>query len=131
MIRKKRILIVDDDETLLFSLKIWLESKKEFQVFVASNADDALTIADQEWLHLMVIDLRLDPNNDDDRSGFDLARKMWGGTPKIFLTTVSDLPSAVRAGFYEMRESNVVGYVAKKDGEQEAPSSHSQNPGSA
>src|SRR5882724_9624053 len=114
--RIPRILIVDDDKMLLASLRLWSESCG-FEVFAAASADEALAIAQREWLHLAIIDIRLDPNDDEDRSGFDLARKMWNGIPKIFLTSRTDYESTGPAGF-EMREENVVGYVVKKEREQ-------------
>lgn len=116
--RKIRILIVDDDQRLLSRLKLWLESKEDgFTVITVDTADKALTIADQEWLHVAIIDILLKPNIDQDRSGFDLARKMWEGIPKIFLTTLTDYGSTKEAGF-GMTGHGVVGYVDKEEGEQ-------------
>lgn len=118
--RKVRILIVDDDESILYAVKIWLENKSDdFTVFTASTAEEALDIAEREWLHLIVIDIRL-KKDPDDRSGIDLAKKMWSEVPKIFLTIVEDFNTARNGLSNKMKdEANVVAYVPKSLGEQE------------
>jgi CheY-like chemotaxis protein len=119
MVRKARILIVDDDERLLKALKRWLgKGKNGLTVFTAANAQDALNLSEREWLHLALIDVKLS-DDPDDRGGFDLARKMWPGIPKIYLTVLEDGDSSRTGLSEEMKdESNVVGYILKRDGEQ-------------
>jgi CheY-like chemotaxis protein len=120
MARKARILFVDDDERLCKAMKRWLGKKEyNFTVFTASNAEEAQAIADREWLHLAVIDIMLDDNDPDNRVGFDLARRMWSGIPKIFLTVLADGDSMLEGLSNEMKEeANVIGYIRKRDGEQ-------------
>lgn len=117
--RKARILIVDDDELLLNSLERWLSRKEnDYTVFTALTPESALAIAEREWLHLALIDIRL-TKSAQDRSGFDLARKIWSHLPKIFLTGLTDGETILEGFSKEMKEKwNVVDYVPKRAGEQ-------------
>lgn len=119
MTRKARILIVDNDDRLRRALKRRLAKENYgLTVFTASNAQEALDLADREWLHCALIDVIL-TDDPDDRGGFDLALKMWRGIFKIFLTVLADGTSSRSGLSNEMKEeANVVGYIPKGDGEQ-------------
>ena len=64
------MLIVDDEEDLCFFAKSYFQ-RREYNVFVASNAAQALKIAKRENPSIMLLDVRL-----DDMNGIELLRRI-------------------------------------------------------
>ena len=54
----KTILVIDDEELIVRSLKKLLE-KKGFTVFIAKNGQDALAMIEVEEFDLIVVDIRM------------------------------------------------------------------------
>ena len=54
----KNILIIDDEELIIKSLKKLLE-KNGYSVFIAKNGQDALVMAEEESFDLIVADIRM------------------------------------------------------------------------
>ena len=54
----KNILIIDDEELIIRSLKKLLE-KNGYSVFIAKNGQDALVMAEEENFDLIVADIRM------------------------------------------------------------------------
>jgi len=54
----KKILIIDDEELIVRSLKKLLE-KNDFEVFLAKNGQDALVMTEEERFDLVIADIRL------------------------------------------------------------------------
>lgn len=54
----KRILIIDDEELIVKSLKKLLE-KNGFNVFAVKNGQDAVVVAEEEHFDLIVADIRM------------------------------------------------------------------------
>ncbi|MFN7017255.1 MAG: response regulator transcription factor, partial [Fimbriimonadales bacterium] len=77
-----RVLLVEDDPVLCETLQYNLQ-RERLQVFVASNAEDALQLFNQHQPHLVILDVML-----PSRSGFDLCRiiRQHSQTPVLFLT---------------------------------------------
>ncbi len=84
---KKRILIVDDDEAILDSVKGYL-SLKGYSVDTAKTAKDAIRKSEDHFYNLAILDIRL-----PDANGTDLLTKMRKTRPemvKIMLTGYPD-----------------------------------------
>ena len=91
-----RILIVDDDSTILTSLSQRLKSWG-YVVLTAGTGEEALKIAQEQLPHLMLLDIML-PR----MKGRQLCEKMkldslTASIPVIFLTALG-LPDHIRAG---------------------------------
>jgi CheY-like chemotaxis protein len=54
----KKILVIDDEELIIKSLKKLLE-RNNFEVFLAKNGQDALIMAEEENFDLIVADIRM------------------------------------------------------------------------
>lgn len=79
----KKIVIVEDEPSLVFTLQDTLESE-DYEVFVAKKGDNAIDIVKKENPDLMILDLML-----PGMSGYDVCRKVRGMNytfPIIMLT---------------------------------------------
>ena len=56
--KKKRVMVVDDDPSLVKVMRIYLE-RSGFEVHVATDGQMALELLDRVRPHLMVLDIRL------------------------------------------------------------------------
>lgn len=89
----KRILVVDDNLTLLEALQFELENAGEgYQVETASSEQDALERLRCRVFHVAVVDVRMRDNRDaQDRSGLTIARHALGlSVPTIVHTAFPD-----------------------------------------
>lgn len=89
----RRILIVDDDLTLLRTLQLFF--KDRYQVFVATSARQAMTILENETIQIVLLDILL-----PDQNGIDLLSEIKNLSPEtsvIMLTAVRDVQEVVRA----------------------------------
>jgi two-component system response regulator GlrR len=89
-----KILVVDDDETILKLLKMRLEATG-YQVFTASQSQEALKIVETEAINLALVDLKLNGEN-----GIDLMKnlhKINPILPIIILTAFGTVKTAVEA----------------------------------
>lgn len=82
------ILLVDDDEINLLILKEYL--KNQYNVFLATNAKDALDILDKSDIHLILLDVEMPEIN-----GFELVEKIKtipknSDIPFMFITGRND-----------------------------------------
>lgn len=74
----KRILIVDDEETITFSLyQSFILSKEPFEVVTAESAEEALQKFNEKPFHLVITDIFL-----PGMSGFDLLREIKKKVPE-------------------------------------------------
>ncbi|MCB9127778.1 MAG: response regulator transcription factor [Ardenticatenales bacterium] len=88
-----RILVVDDDQSILHLLREKLRIEG-FQVFSAASGSDALSVIQKQGLpHLAIFDIHM-PGMD----GFELAEEVQGYSdlPIIFLTAVDDESAIVQ-----------------------------------
>jgi len=83
---KKRILLVEDDRTIVMGLEYSLR-QEGYDVFVCYNAADAETAVDELPFDLALVDLSL-----PDGSGYDVCRRIraYGEKPVVFLTACDD-----------------------------------------
>jgi DNA-binding response OmpR family regulator len=92
MTQDTTILITDDDDDLLFTLRMQLEADG-YTVLSAPNGQVALALAERTLPHLAVLDLVM-PGMD----GFELARRLkrLGEVPIIMLTALDDEENIVK-----------------------------------
>lgn len=91
---KPQLLLVDDDETFCSVLKPALE-KRNFQVTVAYNVKDGISLAEQTEPEFAIIDLRIGYD-----SGLELVKKLISlddNTHIVMLTGYSSIATAVEA----------------------------------
>lgn len=100
MKRKARILLVDDDVSLLKLLGLRLKSEG-FAVTTAGSGAEALTWLEQERPDLVLSDLRMDGM--DGLALFDRIQRQHVGLPVIIMTahgSITDAVSATRSGVF-------------------------------
>lgn len=87
----KKILLVEDNETIVMGLKYSLE-QENFQVISALNVEKAKDILNQETIDLILLDVTLPDGN-----GFELCKyiKQKLDVPVIFLTAQDEETSVV------------------------------------
>ncbi|KAF3982436.1 MAG: response regulator transcription factor [Methylococcales symbiont of Hymedesmia sp. n. MRB-2018] len=91
---KPNLLLVDDDETFCSVLKPALE-KRNFQVSVAYNVKEGISVAEQTEPEFAIIDLRIGHD-----SGLELVKKLFSlddNTHIVMLTGYSSITTAVEA----------------------------------
>ena len=83
---KPTILLVDNDADTLGSSRRYLTSNG-YNIQTASSAEEALRYCQQEVVHLVLIDVRLEDDKDEkDRSGLRLAAQLDPSISKIIVT---------------------------------------------
>ena len=99
--RKKNVLIVDDDPDVLEMLKQLLE-KLEYTPFVASNGEQGLKIIDKNKIDVVVSDLVMPEMN-----GMELLKRVKsrkGDIPFVMITgypTIETAVEAIKKGAYD------------------------------
>lgn len=93
-VQKYRILLVDDDPSLLSLLTMRLNAAG-YQVQTAQSAEQALAMLPIAKPHLVITDLRMEGM--DGLSLFDAIRKSHASVPVIILTAHGSIPDAVAA----------------------------------
>ena len=86
----KKILIIDDDQEIVESIKIVLESKN-YEVIFANSAKVGLEKANESSPDLIILDVMMEKSN----SGFEVARELKGNDkskniPILMLTAIKD-----------------------------------------
>ncbi len=89
---KKKILVIDDEEILTKTFAKLLE-KQNYEVLIASRAEDALTMAEEEDFDLILCDIRM-PGKNGVETILEIRSltqsKGRGDIPVIFLTGFAD-----------------------------------------
>ena len=88
-----RVLIVDDDEELRLLCRLCLQAHGAFEVLCASGGEEALALAEQERLDLVLMDLFM-PGMDGPATLTQLrARPRTAHLPAVLMTAVGEHPS--------------------------------------
>jgi CheY-like chemotaxis protein len=94
---KGRVLVVDNNPKVLASVRDFLKANG-YLVHTADSPRQALKIAQEEIVHLCIIDVRLiDDYDETDVSGLDLAAVIDPDIPKIILTAYGDTGLIIRS----------------------------------
>ncbi len=84
---KKRILIVDDDKTILTSFSEILQSKG-YSIDTAESGNEAIVKTDKQFFNLVLLDIKL-----PDIEGIDLLNSIKETSPKMVKIVVSGYAS--------------------------------------
>jgi len=87
---KPKLLIVDDDEGILKQLK-WAFSD-EYEVFLASTKEEALSFVNKEKLDLAALDVNLNPYGHTSKEGLEVLEEIISISPltKVIMITGND-----------------------------------------
>jgi len=102
----KRILIVDDETSVLNTLKR-LFRNKPYDIIVATSGHDGLDLLVEQPVDLIISDMRMPEM--DGAEFLSLAKKSSPLTERILLTGYSDMESTVKA----INDGGIFGYVSK------------------
>lgn len=100
-----RLLLVDDDESLLRLLKIRLQGNN-YHVDTAESGDQALKLLDRTPIDVVISDLRMDGINGIEL--FEMIQRQHTGLPVIIITAQGSIQDAVAA-----TQKGVFGFLAK------------------
>lgn len=99
---KKKILIIDDEEDLIFFVKANLELIGDYEVIIATSGKEGVAIASSQDVDLILLDIMM-PKMD----GFEVLEKIKESKkalaiPVIMLTAKGDIDSKLKAaGLYD------------------------------
>lgn len=114
---KGRILVVDNNPQVLASVGDFLKANG-YTVLTTGSPQQALKLAQEEIVHLAIIDVRLTDDYDEtDLSGLDLAAAMDPAIPKVMLTAYENPEPIIRSlGPGKRGMALAVDFVLKKLG---------------
>jgi two-component system, NtrC family, response regulator len=95
---KAKILLVDDEENILKQMCWALEA--EYEVFTASDENEALKAFERQKIAVVTLDLSLNPGNSGDLNGLRLLERMLAQNPAtrvIVVTGNNDQTTALQA----------------------------------
>ena len=102
---KKRILIVDDEEGLRFTMDLFL-SEEGYEVALAANYDEAVSLMAEATFDLMFIDIVM-----EGKSGIELLRTVKADNPNAQVIIITGAPSAETAA--EALRLGALDYIVK------------------
>lgn len=92
---RRSILVIDDEENFLTLLQ-WFLSQRDYEVFTASSADEALKLLGHRMFDIALIDLRLGTSD-----GLMLLEEMTNRLPRpnVFMMTAYPTVSSIKQAF--------------------------------
>ncbi len=90
-----KIIVVDDDQSIIDAVKTALETRKEYEVFSASSGEEALEIFRKHDIDIGFLDIKMPGMN-----GIELLKKVKEESPQthiIMMTAYATVDSAVEA----------------------------------
>lgn len=106
----KKILVIDDEELIIKSLSKLLE-KNGYEVFIIKSGQDAIAIAEEEYVDLIISDIRMPGMN-----GIEVIKNILG----IYTQKESPVPAVIFITGYadkkvekEARDLNPAAYIYK------------------
>lgn len=94
MKKKYSILLVDDQDAILDLLETILEND-DYQIYRASNADEAMKILEKHYIHLIISDQVMPGMTGTDM--FQIVKDMYPDTLRILITAYPDIENAMDA----------------------------------
>ncbi|MFN2431309.1 MAG: response regulator [Gemmatimonadota bacterium] len=96
---QKKILLVDDEESVRLSLGFWLR-RNNFSVTLCGAADDARAALERESFDFVISDFRLTPRGEEGVALLAQARTSNPGAKCILVTATppDELPDTLRSG---------------------------------
>ena len=91
--RKRNILVVDDDGTMLRTLKLWLSDK--YRVYMANSGMNAITLLAKNPVDLILLDYEMPVANGPQVLKMIRSEEATRHTPVMFLTAKNDKESVV------------------------------------
>jgi 6-phosphofructokinase 1 len=113
-----RILIVENSERVRSALQDRIEVEEEYLVFLAANREQAHQKLKEELIHLALVDVRLDDDDDEnDQSGLDLCQELDATVARIIVTGYPEEWNVVRSALMlnEGNERIADGFLAKHE----------------
>jgi len=113
----KKILCLDDEEIALEASAEYLEAFG-YQVICASTLEEVDQLLTTTYVHMMLVDLCLEPEDERDRSGLELIENIdYAIIPKVVLTGFDEDPKSVRRAFAPENKDvpAAVNYIGKND----------------
>ena len=102
---KPRLLVVDDDNEVLTSFKLWLEGEG-FRTFTALNSKEALTILEEEVIEVVLLDFRLGSED-----GLTVAKLLNEADDDLKIIIITGYPSYEKA--VESIKAGIFDYLSK------------------
>ena len=99
--RKPGILIVDDDDQVLKSLKMWLKNEG-FRPMTASNGDEAAVVIQDNAIEVAIVDFKMGKED-----GIDVAQRLWKLDNRVKIIMLTGFPSyeiavkAMKVGIFD------------------------------
>ncbi len=90
---KKHILVVDDDSTMLRTLKLWLSDK--YRVFMANSGMNAISLLAKNKVDLILLDYEMPVANGPQVLSMIRSEPTTKDTPVMFLTAKNDKESVM------------------------------------
>ena len=90
---KKHILVVDDDSTMLRTLKLWLSDK--YRVFMANSGMNAISLLAKNKVDLILLDYEMPVANGPQVLSMIRSEPSTKDTPVMFLTAKNDKESVM------------------------------------
>ena len=103
--RKFAILIVDDDEQVLKSLKIWLKNEG-YAPLTASNGDDALKVIEEHLVDVALVDFRMGKED-----GINVAKRLKQADEMVKIIMLTGFPSYETA--VKAMKGGISDYISK------------------
>lgn len=92
--RRKHILVVDDDGTMLRTLKLWLSDK--YQVYMANSGMNAITLLAQKHVDLILLDYEMPVASGPEVLEMIRSDPLTKDIPVMFLTARNDKESVMK-----------------------------------
>ncbi len=92
---RKRILVVDDDPTMLQTIRMWLQDK--YTLFITSSGAQAITLLAKQEVDLVLLDYAMPVTDGPAVLGMMRSMEETKDIPVIFLTTKNDRESVMKA----------------------------------
>jgi len=86
MIRKKKILLIDDEEDFCFMVRQNLEQAGEFEVIIANRGEEGINLAREQKPDLILLDIVMPKMMGDDVAAALISDPKTKNIPLVFLT---------------------------------------------